>query len=197
MEALADLARSGLTRTDHKLMRVRELSPEAVKKLTGKYATAAYQLPYFNTKGQAIDYSRLRFSEPVPDLKAGKELRYWQPPKTPPHAYLPPHVDWRAVLKDKGVSLVITEGEKKAACGAKLLKRPVVGLGGVWSFMSRAQRMGLLPELVPLAEKRQVLLCYDQDSSPNPDVVVARQALAYALGRAGADPRLGPLPVRG
>lgn len=194
MEALADLARSGLTARDSRLMRVRQLSPKAVEKLTG-HATAAYQLPYFNTRGQAIDYYRLRFSEPVTDLRAGRELRYWQPPRTPPHAYLPPHVDWRAVLKDKDQSLVVTEGEKKAACGAKLLGRPVVGLGGVWSFMSRAQRMGLLPELVPLAEKRQVLLCYDQDPSPNPDVVAARQALAYALGRAGADTWLVQLPA--
>jgi hypothetical protein len=194
--AETDLARSGLSKKDARLMRVREFTADAVKKLTGRIQVAAYQLPYFSPEGKLLDYYRLRFLKEITDLKTGKVLRYWQPPKTAPHAYLPPHVDWVKFLRGDD-EVVFTEGEKKAAAGAKFLRRAVVGLGGVFSFRSRAHRLSLLPELVPLVKNRRVLVCYDAEPNLNPDVVRARLALTQALGHHGAEVWTVHLPLNG
>lgn len=186
-DAYADLARSGLTKADARALRVRQLTAAATKRLTKRYHVPSYAIPYFDAQGREIDFYRLRFLEDVEDVEEGKVLRYWQPPRTVPEVYLPPTVDWKKFLAGDG-ELIITEGEKKAAAGAKVLGKAVVGLGGVFSFKSKAQRVPLLPALVPLVKNRRVVLCFDNDADPNPDVAAARRSLAHAVLRHGADP---------
>lgn len=192
---LEDLARSGLTNKDAKLMCVSEFDGAKVKRLTKHYNSTAYALPYFDTKGKLGSFFRLRFLEKVTDLRTGKPIRYWQPPKTQPQVYFPPCVKWAEVLKDTSQPIIITEGEKKAYAGAKILKRPVIGLGGVWSWGSKSERVVVLPELVPFLKDREILLCFDHDPVPNPDVTMALHSLARAARGFGASTRCLPLPA--
>lgn len=184
---IPDLARSGLGPADAKKMRLQALSEEVTKTLTKRWDVGSYKIPYFDAAGKALAYFRLRFLEPVADLRSGKLLRYWQPPKSPPYVYLPPSVNWTAVLNSKQ-DILITEGEKKAACASKLLKVPCLGLGGVWSFGSKRLREPVSPDLAPFLKDRRIILCFDAEPTPKPDVIAAEQTLVRAILRAGGDP---------
>lgn len=192
---LEDLARSGLTKKDAALMGIRAVASATVKKISkGLYESDAYQIPYFDTKGKPADFFRLRFNPAVLDKRTGKTIRYWQPPRTPPRIYFAPHMDWGRVLKNPDEPIIITEGEKKAASGCKLLKKPVVGLGGVWSWGSKRDGTVVLPELVPFLKDRDVLICFDHEPVPNPDVTMALHQIARAARSFGARPLMLPLP---
>lgn len=195
MNLLEDLARSGLTKKDAKTMGLRPVSPDGVKKVSkGLYNVDSYQIPYFDFKGKREDFFRLKFLEPTTDRRTGKSIRYWQPPRTPPKAYFPQCVDWKAVLEDPSISILITEGEKKAYAGARFLKRPVIGLGGVWSFGAKKERTVMLPELIPFMKGRDVIIVFDHEPTPNPDVNLALHALARASRGYGGRPTVLALP---
>jgi hypothetical protein len=189
-----DLARSGLTAADARKMRVQALAPAATHTLTKRWSAPAYKIPYFDPSGRTLPYFRLRFLVPVEELATGKILRYWQPPKSAPHVYLPPQVDWTGVLNSKQ-DVMLTEGEKKAACASKILKVPCIGLGGVWSFGSKRLREPVSPDLAPFLKDRRVNLCFDTDPTPKPEVIAAEQVLVRAILRAGGDPWVVRLPL--
>jgi hypothetical protein len=191
---LPDLARSGLTAIDAKKMQLRALEPAATHTLTKRFSAAAYKIPYLDPAGRALPYFRLRFLEPQPDLATGRTLRYWQPPKTAPHVYLPPQADWEAVLNSKA-DILLTEGEKKAASATKLLRVPCIGLGGVWSFGSKRLREPVTPDLAPFLRDRKITLCFDSDPVPKPEVIAAEQVLTRAILRGGGDPWVIRLPL--
>lgn len=192
---LEDLARSGLTKKDAQLMRVNHVTESDVSGFTKKrYRQAGYSIPYLDEKQKYGGYFRLRFYEPV-ETEEGRQLRYWQPSRTGPRAYFPPHIDWAQVRSDPTVDIIITEGEKKAAAGCKFLKKPVIGLGGVWSWGSKREQVPVIPELLPYLKNRRVLICFDHDPIPKPDVTGALHTMARALRRSGAEPWLLPLPM--
>lgn len=191
---LPDLARSGLGTGDAKKMKLVALSEAVTNKLTKRWEALAYKIPYFDATGRVLPYYRLRFLEAVSDLKDGKIIRYWQPPKSPPHVYLPPQADWAAVLNSRQ-DIMLTEGEKKAACATKLLKVPCIGLGGVWSFGSKRLREPVLPDLAPFLKDRKITLCFDSDPVPKSEVIAAEQMLVRAILRGGGDPWVVRLPI--
>lgn len=197
-DVLADLARSGLTAVDARVLRISALSPAQAKVLTKLGSRSAYKLPYFDLDGTPSTFLRVRFlgeASPV-EQRDGKSLRYWQPPKSSPHLYFPPYIKWRAVLADPTETIYVVEGEKKAALGTKLLQRPVVGLGGIWSWGSRKAGISVVPDLVPfLAAGRKVVLVFDAEPVENADVTAAREHLANAVWQRGATPLILTLPL--
>lgn len=165
---LADLKRSGLNGVDVAAMQLASLDAAAVHRLTKHARVPAYVLPYFDQSGVKTDFFRLRFLGDVHDLRTGKVIRYWQPPKSPVHAYFPPGMPWQKAATDAKAPLLVTEGEKKAYAGAKLLNRLVFGIGGNWSFQVNGE---LLPELKTFdLTGRLVEFAPDGDWQANPDV---------------------------
>lgn len=195
---LEDLARSGLTNADAQVMRLEPMPKGALPEILPP--GAGYRIPYFTLEGVVrTDVYRYRYLEDTRGkgfavLGSKKARRYSQPSGSPPGVYWAPFTRWDLVAADPKVPLVVTEGEKKAAIATKL-GMPTVGLGGVWSFRSKAMGARLLPELARVAwEGRQVLIAYDSDAVLNSDVCRAEQALAEELTRAGAIVKIVRLP---
>lgn len=195
---LADLARSGLTAEDARAMRLepygRDERPDVMP------PGAGYLVPYFDSTGKPrADLFRYRYLEDTRRKGFGalgsvKARRYTQPSGTPPGVYWAPFAEWRRIIETAEVPLIITEGEKKAAISSKM-GVPCIGLGGVWSFRSKALGVVLLPELREVTWKdRVVYIVYDSDASRNTQVCAAENALAQELTRQGASVRIVRLP---
>ena len=198
--ALADLKRSGLTAADARRLRFEVLAPTATARLDPAFkAAAALKIPYFDLAGQPTKFYRLRYLELNGfDALARKPLRYTQPTGSAPEVYFPPlgGFDWRALATATDRSLLITEGEKKAAAATKA-GFPTIGLGGVWSWRSKRLGLGLLHVLRDAIRwaDRTVYLVFDSDLATNPDVSRALTALATELGALGAKPHVAALPA--
>ncbi len=189
----ADLKRSGLNGHDETTLHLEPLDATAVQRLT-RHPVPAYKLPYFNLAGEPIDFFRLRYLGEVRNQK-GKLDRYWQPPKTRPHLYLPPYLDWSKASTDYTIAAFVVEGEKKAALGTKLLRQYVLGLGGIWNYGSKKLGLELLPELEAMRlDGREMFIVFDGDSVTNKDVALAQRSLAAVLTPRGAGVRFIHLP---
>ncbi len=190
---LADLVRSGLSDRDAKGLRCAPLSAIECGKLTGHKA-AGYRLPYFDLKGKALPFYRVRFFDPPVPFGAKKPQRYWQPPNTLPAFYLPPTLDWGAIAKNPELPLLITEGEKKAAAGC-LNELATIGLGGVWSWRSKKSQLVAIPDFDAFEwRQRTVLIVFDSDANEKEGVQQAMRMLALHLIKLGAFPYALKLP---
>lgn len=185
---LEDLARSGLTQRDAQKLKYKSTTPTETARLTDDvFDCPAYIIPYPNS-----DFFRLRL---LPDVQPGtgfgkskKHQRYTQPAgvRTPP--YFPESRPWPKIKKDTSEKIVLTEGEKKAACGCKHGLN-VIGLGGVWNFRSRLTKESFLAELDDIKwTGRQVFILYDSDLKTNENVQAAMNALAETIIRKGGIP---------
>jgi Domain of unknown function (DUF3854) len=102
-----------------------------------------YVIPYFDVSGSPLPFYRVRVLNA--DF-ATNGVKYKQPRRTPNHIYFPRN--FRRTLQryiqshNSARILIITEGEKKAACADKL-GFPCIGISGVDSWRSRTI---LLPE---------------------------------------------------
>jgi len=182
--AQADLERSGLDKSDFKRLKLEVLTRDETEDFVGE-ARSSYKIPYFDIAGKQITYARVRFLENGKKKFASVEgaQRYSQPANSAPHVYLPPYINWRTVAKDTTQTIVITEGEKKAAIACKL-GIPCIALGGVWSFKSDKRDWDLLPELQEIDWKdRAVEICYDSDVMHKAQVRMALSALAQELSQ--------------
>jgi hypothetical protein len=166
---------------------------------------AGYTLPYFDLKGTATEFFRYKFLQrqaangfaalAVPAKPAPK---YGQPKNSGCHAYLPPLLTcpWLEVAKSPGIDMVITEGEKKAACGSAL-GIPTLGLGGVWNFTSSAAGQELIPDLEQFNWlDRNVVVCFDSDVKFKPEVNAALNRLAAVLTNRGAAVSVVYIPTK-
>ena len=182
---LDDLARSGLAKDWARL------GCHPVE-MNGFATTPRYRFPYFGLDGKPTDFYRDRFlGEKLPTDARGKPQRYTQPAGKSPRLYLAPFIDWRSVAGDTSVSLLITEGEKKAARACKD-RLPCVGLGGVYNWRHRRR---------PIADLdlfhwrgRRVVIVFDSDATQNVNVQRAEFLLAAELQRRGASVRIKRLP---
>lgn len=192
---LRDLERSGLTAADAKKLKLEVLTSEETYAATDKFRARSVKFPYLDRKGRDTGYFRLRFLDQVRGIGQKKPQRYWQAAETLPRAYLPPKPDWDLVLSDPLKELWVTEGEKKAAAACKAGIH-CVGLGGVWSWRSAKQRVALVPDLATINwQNREVVLCFDSDADPKPEVSGALVALARALEQRGAKVKTVQLPL--
>lgn len=160
---LEDLARSGLDEKDARLMKLEPLTREETARVLGpQWKHLGYRIPYFNLDGTANEFWRIRFLEPVHAFGSGKKVtRYRQPADSQPYAYFPPYVDWLAIATDPSRTVVITEGEKKAAKACRE-GVPCIGLGGVFNFASEPNEIDFLTELdIWVWEGRNVEIAFD------------------------------------
>jgi hypothetical protein len=197
--AAQDLKRSGLGTKEWKAMRLEVLTSDQTFELTGKFKSRAVKFPYLDPRRRDTGHLRLRFLDDVRGFGAGhaarKQQRYWQPPGSPPRAYFPPLVEWEEALRDPGVELWVTEGEKKAAA---LCKAGVhcVGLGGVYAWQSKGRGQHLVPDLALVEMRgRTFVLCFDTEADANPLVAGAMEKLGLTLQQRGAEVRVVRLPL--
>lgn len=130
-DIMSDLEASGLQPSDMKIRALGDSERAAVGCTAG---TRGYVIPYFAFNGNGLPFYRVKVINPLDNVK------YRQLRKSPNHIYFP------LGLKDclhawmrkypKTPVIVITEGEKKAACAVKF-GIPAIGLGGVDSWRSR------------------------------------------------------------
>lgn len=126
--------------------------------------------------------------------------KYLQAAGTPNRLYIPPVVDWNAILEDPTQVIAITEGEKKTLA-LNLRGMPTVGIGGVYSSGNKKRGQLVLPELRDLCGgDRSILIVFDIDAgytTMKPEVARAAIVLANQLLELGGKPRIVTLPSEG
>jgi hypothetical protein len=133
---LEDLAKSGLTRRDAGILKIRHIPAVEMKIIHPKLEVDGYELPYFDIDGNVIDFSRIKLRAPTRLTRDGKPAKYFQRPGSGSKLYLPPYCNWRTIASDAGIAIIITEGEKKAAAGCKA-GLPTIAIAGVWNWLER------------------------------------------------------------
>src|SRR5215472_6558307 len=163
-----DLAKSGLTDETIFKAQIHALRPHDLDKMgerIKRHATSALVIPYFDRAGKQNGFERRKLFPAVP-MDNGHSLRYWQPPKSGVHLYLPPLFDWQALAADATTPLCIAEGEKKALAGCQHGLN-TIGLGGCWNWkltLDTGEKI-VLPMLECFAwQGRRVELVPDDDA---------------------------------
>lgn len=188
---LEKLKQSGLDK-HVKELGYKELKEPELRKLFPRlpFFKRAMVIPYYGIDKKPSKFFRVRYLEdtrtPMEQKTTKKPTRYAQLPATTNELYLPKTEDWAALSKDTTTSLIITEGELKAAC-ACIHGFPTIGLGGVWCWRSAKQNQPVLEQFLEFKwEGREVFIAYDSDAASNPKVIQAENALAEALSKMGA-----------
>ena len=183
------LAESGLNGADAKLLGLKFLTAKQTAALgAGFKDRPSIQIPYFNAKGKATGFYRLRYLGKPSGLEGLvlKPQRYAQAPGTSSELYLRPKIPWEKVAVQPTMPVFLTEGEIKAAaaCAVGIL---TIGLGGVYSWRSAKNGVLLLPALEAFDWKaRPTYLAFDSDLRTNPQVLRALLALSTTLAHRGA-----------
>jgi hypothetical protein len=199
---LAKAKTSCLTTSDVKLLQFEPYTEDHELEIYPRFA--GFKIPYFLLNGKPDpSFYRFRFVQTQPSKgfaaiteEPKKPRRYSQPMGTQCGVYLPPLLDasWAEIAKNPAISVVITEGELKAACGCKF-GFPTIGLGGVYNWRSAKDNQELLPILEKFIwEGRKVTICFDSDTKDNPMVRMAASRLAYTLAVRGAIVTWAQLP---
>ncbi len=180
-----------------------ESRPDTLRELLGRtpgFKGAALVFPYPDSTGRMNGYARLRPDNPRRDGE-GKQVKYEAPSEQPPRLYVPPGTV--AALADSTISLLITEGEKKALA-ADQAGLKCVAVSGVWAWQKRRDRnengkprgkRKLIDDLASIPmEGRKIYIAFDSDLAEKPDIQHAEQELAKALSANGATVRCIRLP---
>ena len=191
---LEDLRRSGLSDETLAAAGIRSQSAGNVRTvLRRKDVGASLEFPYPPLEGRA-QFSRFKPDTPPLD-KDGKSAKYLTAKGAGNRLYVPANLP-PEVLKDAGVPLGFTEGEKKAL-KATQEGFPCLGLAGVWCWKTKGPdgKSAPLPELDDIAWKGRIVhLAFDSDVIGNLKVRRAEAALADELRRRGAVVQLVRLP---
>jgi len=159
---------------------------------------ASLKINYFDLNGEPMEawpgtgpYFRVRY------LGAGGGPRYMQPSETPPEAYFPRGADWEKIAADSKYSVVLTEGELKAA-SATAVGFPTIGIGGVRCWRAEKWGLSLLKSLRAVSWSRRIVhVAFDSDVLSNPDVARSLHDLSTALTDIGARPHMVTFPDGG
>jgi hypothetical protein len=210
LSALAEpaLQSSGLTLDDASALHIDILSADQTLALSPSFKRAPslkfnYIDPWLAQPQKFApdwpDFYRVRYMGTLTDiasLSTDKPQRYAQPPGPGLCAYFPANINgqWSGILSDSTASIIITEGEKKAACACKH-GFPTIGIGGVHNFQIGKMGLVLLPDLEKINwVRRRVYLIFDADFRSNPNVCKAANKLAERLYQRGALVHFVPLP---
>lgn len=197
---LSDLHKSGLNPSDAKKMMLVPMTTYESTRLKLSRDGDGYVIPYFDSGGNAIAMFRYRYFETVRQsgITVGAKMRkYDQPVSSDPEVYFPPLLDWSEIVEDPSYPIIITEGEKKAACACHH-KMACLGVGGVYSFARAKRFQKMLPALEEIKWRgRIVYICYDSDAITNRKVLIAEDRLARALTDEGALVYIIRLPQEG
>jgi len=188
-----DLSQSGLSKpaTIRKLKYSEPLNQTQTYELTGIEDAVSYEIPYFGPRGEPLNYTRWKLFPIV----ESNQPKYIQVEKTIPRLYLPQLIDWEKVCADTSKRIIITEGEKKAACATNM-GLPCIALGGVWSFTAKKWHLKEIPDWSWFNLKdREVEVCYDGDMYTNDNVAKALDALTAMLTKRGARVFVRHLPM--
>lgn len=174
---LADLRASGLSDETIRAAGIFSLPPDPARwncylnPHVRQKATSAYVIPYPHTGGT---FWRVKPFPPVTDGN-GHVQKYDQPSGCGVRLYIPPGVG-DSVLKNPGVALRFTEGEKKALMATQE-GFPTVALGGLWNFLTDGQPVADL-DTIDLVDRECIL-------TPDADVWTRRDLLqaVYVFGR--------------
>ncbi len=195
---LTKLKQSNITEKHAKLLKLEPCTEALAAQYEVAPPWAGFKIPYFTPQGRLIpDFYRYRFwpeskpSRGFAALAPPSELRYVQPKGTELHVYMPPllhdGVTWSEVMEHPELPLCITEGELKAACVCANTNRLMLGLGGVFSWMSRRHEQALIPILEQFIwAGRDVYIVFDSDRASKPMVQLAASRLATTLTARGA-----------
>ena len=194
--ALAKLATSGLDAKDFEALRFEALSPISTQNLHDSFKPLnSLKITYWDPTDLNKPLSahpkwppfyRLRYLRPDGDKK--DDIRYTNEPLAGVVAYFPPNIDWPELVPDANATLIITEGELKAAKACRE-GYPCIGLGGVWNFRSSSMGVSFLRELEAFNwVKRRVYILFDSDVISKPGVQDALNSLAEELSLRGALP---------
>jgi hypothetical protein len=174
---LDDLARSGLTPVDVQAIPLMPsgFMPDAV----------SYRLPFFDVTGKP-------HSKMFRERKALGKQRYTQPSESEigadcRHPYIPP-----ATFMLSGETLVICEGEKKAACVVKHVGLPAMAIAGAgnWRQVSgKVQVNEVVLGFIKLRGVKNIILVPDGDVRRY-DLAVQYGTFAAQLRREGLNVRL-------
>ena len=178
------------------------LSPGETKALIGHTHEWSVRIPYRDVDGKDTGFNRVRILSPK-----GK-MKYSQARASGSHIYFPIKTNWRKVLVDVDIPIIITEGEFKAWQITKsILKDQLpyacLGLAGVTSWTDR-QGLHLHKDLMQImwqkkssfeAKHRKVYIIFDYDGAkeagePNEQVALAETKLAITLRGLGAEVHL-------
>lgn len=197
---LADLRRSGLSDEQIQLCNFRSSSdPSQIAKWLGwknpaKALGPCLAIPFHGADGTFLGYVRVKPDKMRKSKHGGKSIKYESPLRSSNRAYIPPGT--RSALADVSQSLLVTEGEKKAAKADQEGFR-CIGLVGVYGWMKgrpkNAEGKGegqreLIPDLAAVAwQGRRVFIVYDSDLTTKPEVRWAEWHLAEGLRKAGAE----------
>jgi len=194
-EHLADLQKSGLTDTTIELCEFRSARPYDIKRF--QKVDSALVIPYFTIDRQRSGFERMKLFPPLLH-QDGRVQKYSQEQGSDSELYLPPLHPWRQIATDPTQLILITEGEKKAACACQI-GLFCLGVAGVWSWkvkLDRYERM-VVPGLdLFVWQDRSVELVPDSDVW-RPDKHQALQAffaLAMQLKDWGASVKFVKLP---
>lgn len=178
------------------------LSPTETRALIGHTNEWSVRIPYRSVEGQDTGFNRVRILAPK-----GK-MKYSQARASGSHIYFPPTVNWKKVLMDIDVPIIITEGEFKAWQITKQINKDqllyaCIGLAGVTSWTDR-QGLHLHKDLMQVMwrrkssfeeKHRKVYIIFDYDGAkdagePNEQVALAETKLAITLRGLGAEVHL-------
>ncbi|MHA2067749.1 MAG: DUF3854 domain-containing protein, partial [Candidatus Thorarchaeota archaeon] len=146
---LADLAASGLEPQD---LSVRDLGHPEKAATNCPEAGDGYVIPYYDIEGNPIPFYRVKLINHNP--------KYKQPKNTSNHIYFP--INFLKCLRSNLVkdstdrTVILTEGEKKAAAATKA-GFPTIGVGGVDSWRSRSIVLPEDTELITGYGKRRTI----------------------------------------
>jgi hypothetical protein len=178
------------------------LDKDKTKSLLGHTAEWSIKIPYFDVDGNDTGFVRVRLLQPKTKMK------YSQARSSGSHIYFPPTVNWRTILNNVDIPLIITEGEFKTwaitkAIGTEQLGHACIGLAGVTSWTSKKSTQ-LHPDLMQFmwqkksafeTKHRKVMIVFDYDGAkddgePNEQVAFAETKLAVTLRGLGAEVHL-------
>ncbi|MBZ4580996.1 DUF3854 domain-containing protein [Mycobacterium avium] len=188
IEHLEMLAKSGIT-PEHAAARGYETVTDASRLAEIKIVQAARShVPGLLVPMLAVDGSTwgYQYRPDTPRLRDGKPIKYETPWQQRNGLDIPPGV--APMLGDPSVPLWITEGVKKADCGA-LHGLCIVGLTGVWNWMTTNTAGGkvALPDWRDCGlNGRRVVIAFDGDVARKEPVQNALHNLAAYLAHKGA-----------
>lgn len=178
----------GLTLDDAEALGIDILSGPTTASYGKNFAAVpSLQFNYRTFSARPTGFFRVRYLDPVTNpKKPGKFIRYQQPSGTIPEVYMPSNINWREISTNPSQQIILTEGEGKACCAAKL-GLTCAALGGVDSFSAPRRGIELVEPLPRFSWKdRSVVICFDSDVDDNPNVIRAQTRLASTLTARGA-----------
>lgn len=186
-EHLAALAASGIT-PEFAAARGYETITDARRLSDLKITAAGRNVPGLLVPQLRVDGSTwgYQYRPDRPRLRNGKTVKYETPWQQPNGLDVPPGV--ASMLADPAVPLWITEGVKKADCGA-INGLCIVALSGVWNWITTNSAGGkmALPEWRDVAlNGRRVIVAFDGDLARKESVQKAARGLSSYLASKGA-----------